>query len=84
MNSPDAAHADPCRSCGHICRRSEMIKAARVLKRQNARGWYCKACAGRVARLETLLTGMKPENAPKPRRHATPKHPRPPKPRRHS
>ena len=70
MNSPDAAHADPCRSCGHICRRSEMVKAARVLKRQNARGWYCKACANRTMNLAGLLAGIRPENTPKPRRHS--------------
>ena len=64
-----ADHADKCRKCGVMHIQSEMVSASKVLKRGNARGWFCKVCAYRQENLSSWLKGMGTANAPKPRRH---------------
>ena len=63
----DNAHADPCRKCGVVAVRSSMVRAAKVLKRSGARGYYCQQCALRAMDLEAWLKQSKAENVPKPR-----------------
>jgi len=63
----DAAHADPCRKCGGVELRSSMVRAAKVLGRSNARGYYCQACALRKMDLEKWLKQNRTDGVAKPR-----------------
>ena len=51
MSFADALHAEPCRRCGSVDRRSEMIAAAKVNGNPRARGWFCHWCAANSRRL---------------------------------
>lgn len=41
----DQYHADPCRRCGDVRPRNEMIPARLVLNDPRKRGWFCTGCA---------------------------------------
>ena len=44
-NQIDRDHAESCRRCGAIYRRSDMIRAAKVNGNPKARGFFCHFCA---------------------------------------
>jgi hypothetical protein len=47
-------HLDPCRRCGEMVYREDLVPASKVLKR-TARGGYCKPCAEKVTSLNQML-----------------------------
>ena len=47
MRFSDEYHADPCRGCRQIEKRSTMTSAAKVLSKPGARGWFCSSCVAR-------------------------------------
>jgi MOSC domain-containing protein YiiM len=50
--SPRADHIESCRNknCRTMAPQTEMMPARKVLRRPNARGWYCRPCGeGRLA-----------------------------------
>lgn len=59
MRLGDMDHADPCRKCYGVFRRSEMVRAAKVKHVSNARGYYCQTCARSIIELEQLLKKAK-------------------------
>lgn len=47
MSSELAGRPVPCRAehCGGAGPMNEMVRASKVLRRENARGWFCPSCA---------------------------------------
>jgi hypothetical protein len=41
----DSMHLDPCRRCGALLLRSEMVEARKVTALHAKRGWCCLVCA---------------------------------------
>ena len=60
-------HADSCRKCGQVVRRSDMMPARKVLGRQNARGWFCQFCGLRQMDLDKWLKANRVDGVAKPR-----------------
>ena len=56
---PDHDHADPCRKCRTVHRRSEMVMATKVLRQSTARGYFCQVCAQSRIELEAKLKGIR-------------------------
>ena len=50
MNQTMHDHYDPCRLCKGVYARGEMLRAERVLGKAS-RGWVCRDCQSRRARL---------------------------------